>query len=40
MSLELQFEAGLTLENCMDRVRNSEMGKKQNEVVKAVVLRH
>ena len=36
MSLELQLKADLTLENCIDRVRNSEMVKKQNEVVKGV----
>ena len=34
LSLELQLKADLTLENCIDRVRNSEMVKKQNEVVK------
>ena len=34
MSLELQLKAHLTLEKCIDRVRNSEMVKKQNEVVK------
>ena len=34
--LELQLKADLTLENCIDRVRNSEMVKKQNEVVKGV----
>ena len=36
LSLELQLKADLTLENCVDRVRNSEMVKKQNEVVKGV----
>ena len=36
LSLELQLKADLTLENCIDRVRNSEMVKKQNEVVKGV----
>ena len=35
-SLELQLKADLTLENCIDRVRNSEMLKKQNEVVNGV----
>ena len=34
--LELQLKADLTLENCVDRVRNSEMVKRQNEVVKGV----
>ena len=36
LSLELQSKADLTLENCIDMVRNSEMVKKQNEVVKGV----
>ena len=36
LSLELQLKADLTLENCVERVRNSEMVKKQNEVVKGV----
>ena len=36
LSLELQLKADLTLENCVDRVRNSEMVKKQNEVLKGV----
>ena len=36
LSLELQLKADLTLENCIDRFRNSEMVKKQNEVVKGV----
>ena len=36
LSLELQLKADLTLENCIDRVRNSEMVNKQNEVVKGV----
>ena len=30
LSLELQLKTDLTLENCIDRVRNSEMVKKQN----------
>ena len=30
LSLELQLKADLTLENCVDRVRNSEMVKRQN----------
>ena len=34
--LELQLKADLTLENCIDRVRNSVIVKKQNEVVKVV----
>ena len=38
LSLELQLKADLTLENCIDRVRNSEMVKKQNEVLKGVDL--
>ena len=33
LSLDLQLKADLTLENCIDRVRNSEMVKKQNENV-------
>ena len=36
LSLELQLKADLALENCIDRVRNSEMVNKQNEVVKGV----
>ena len=36
LSLGLQLKADLTLENCSDRVRNSEMVKKQKEVVKGV----
>ena len=36
LSLELQLKADLTLENCVDRFRNSEMVKKQNEVAKGV----
>ena len=36
LSLELQLKADLTLGNCVDRVRKSEMVKKQNEVVKGV----
>ena len=36
LSLELQLKADLTLENCIDRVRNSKMVKKQNEVEKGV----
>ena len=30
--LQLQLKADLNLENCIDRVRNSEMVKKQNEL--------
>ena len=36
LSLELQLKTDLTVENCVDRVKNSEMVKKQNEVVKGV----
>ena len=36
LSLELPLKAYLTLKNCIDSVRNSEMVKKQNEVVKGV----
>ena len=33
---ELQLKADLTLKNCIYRVRNSEVVKKQTEVVKGV----
>ena len=38
LSLELQLKADLTLENCLERIRNSKMLKKQNKGVDHVSL--